>query len=790
MLLRRAFILGAMCFGSTALAQVDVQVGSVQVRVRYNGQTPSSLGAACNFNHSIGGRFLGNLCDEQVTPNIAVGTYTVRLGYAFGSGDLVAPANVTIQPGATAQVTFEVAGAVGIAEGSVTLNGQLPGSGTGVCGTTNGKACQTVSSANNQFRLLLPAGSGNGQVWGSGCECITLKSFTFSVAAGAVTQVGTIDAQFGSLEVRVRYMGQLPSSLGAACMFNHTLGSRFLGNLCDSQTTGGVLAGTYTLRLGYAFGNGDIVPSQSVTIQPGATTVATFEVGGATGLVEGLVQLSGAPPGPGYGVCGTTNGKACQPVTNTAGQFKLLLPAGSGNGFVWGSGCECITVATFPFTVTAGATTSIGTVGTQSPGSLQVKVTYKGLPPSATGAGCMFNHELAGHGFLGNLCDEATTGNIKPGNYTLRLGYAFGGYLLSPVPVSITSGAKTTVTFEVGGVVGVVKGEVLVNGQPPQSGYGVCGTTNGKSCQPFSAGSGKFKLLLPAGSGTGIVWGSSCECITVGTFAFSVVAGQETDIGNPLDSTPPTTTAGNVPSGWSNAPVTVTLNAQDNTGGSGVKQVSYSLSGAQTGSATVPGATANIAITANGTTTITYFATDNANNVESTKTAVVRVDTVKPVVLVPASPVVVDAVLNATGAVAVYSASATDNLTPSPQLVCAPLSGGTFALGSTTVTCTATDLAGNAQTASFTVVVRSPSQQTQDLKTLLSQMQLGNQYNPLSKKLDNALASLNKGNSGAACNELGAFINHVQAQSGKQISAADAAVLVQKAQQIKANLGC
>jgi hypothetical protein len=42
-------------------------------------------------------------------------------------------------------------------------------------------------------------------------------------------------------------------------------------------------------------------------------------------------------------------------------------------------------------------------------------------------------------------------------------------------------------------------------------------------------------------------------------------------------------------------------------------------------------------------------------------------------------------------------------------VVCSPLSGTTFPIGTTKVTCTATDEAGNSTTKSFNVVVRLPS---------------------------------------------------------------------------------
>src|SRR5438128_4616652 len=57
-------------------------------------------------------------------------------------------------------------------------------------------------------------------------------------------------------------------------------------------------------------------------------------------------------------------------------------------------------------------------------------------------------------------------------------------------------------------------------------------------------------------------------------------------------------------------------------------------------------------------------------------------------------------------AVATYTATATDNCTtPPPTVMCTPPSGSTFAKGTTTVTCTATDGAGNTSMCTFTVTV-------------------------------------------------------------------------------------
>ena len=61
---------------------------------------------------------------------------------------------------------------------------------------------------------------------------------------------------------------------------------------------------------------------------------------------------------------------------------------------------------------------------------------------------------------------------------------------------------------------------------------------------------------------------------------------------------------------------------------------------------------------------------------------------------------------SAAGAVVTFSASATDIVDGSVAVSCTPASGSTFAPGTTTVNCTATDAAGNTASGSFTVSVK------------------------------------------------------------------------------------
>ncbi|MFO1370942.1 MAG: HYR domain-containing protein [Candidatus Competibacteraceae bacterium] len=78
-------------------------------------------------------------------------------------------------------------------------------------------------------------------------------------------------------------------------------------------------------------------------------------------------------------------------------------------------------------------------------------------------------------------------------------------------------------------------------------------------------------------------------------------------------------------------------------------------------------------------------------------------DTTPPVLNLPAD-ITVEAT-SPSGAAVTYSASATDDVDGPVPVKCAPASGSTFPIGTTTVSCTATDNAGNQASGSFKVKV-------------------------------------------------------------------------------------
>jgi hypothetical protein len=105
-----------------------------------------------------------------------------------------------------------------------------------------------------------------------------------------------------------------------------------------------------------------------------------------------------------------------------------------------------------------------------------------------------------------------------------------------------------------------------------------------------------------------------------------------------------------------------------------------------------------------GTTLVQCTATDAHSNVGRGSFNVTVQDTTPPDLTVPADKTV--EATSASGAVVTYTTSATDLVDGPVTPVCAPASGATFALGTTTVQCTATDAHLNQSHGSFLVNVR------------------------------------------------------------------------------------
>jgi hypothetical protein len=114
-------------------------------------------------------------------------------------------------------------------------------------------------------------------------------------------------------------------------------------------------------------------------------------------------------------------------------------------------------------------------------------------------------------------------------------------------------------------------------------------------------------------------------------------------------------------------------------------------------------------------TGVTCTATDSAGNTETDSTVVLVVDTMPPALTLPA-PITVDAGPAGTASVS-FGASALDLVSGTVPVVCSPASGSPFAVGTTTVDCSAADALDNVGHGSFTVTVR-PQQNTPPVVTV------------------------------------------------------------------------
>jgi parallel beta-helix repeat protein len=106
-----------------------------------------------------------------------------------------------------------------------------------------------------------------------------------------------------------------------------------------------------------------------------------------------------------------------------------------------------------------------------------------------------------------------------------------------------------------------------------------------------------------------------------------------------------------------------------------------------------------------GTTTVTWTVIDDMGNSATANQSVVVSDSDAPVVTVPANKTV-EATAPQGSIVAYSGQSATDAIEGLMTPVCMPASGSTFPLGTTTVTCTATDNEGNSGSAAFMIKVQ------------------------------------------------------------------------------------
>jgi len=275
----------------------------------------------------------------------------------------------------------------------------------------------------------------------------------------------------------------------------------------------------------------------------------------------------------------------------------------------------------------------------------------------------------------------------------------------------------------------------------------------------------------------------------VGNEFVAIAAGGAHSLAITLDVTPPTTTL--TTSGthgtndWYTSNVLVTLSAIDNVGGSGLPKTEYNLDNTAWIPYTLP-----FTISDEGTTTVNYRSTDNAGNVEETKSNTVKIDKTLPEVSITTP---IDGATYIQHEVILADWSVSDSISGIATQSGTVPSGSaidTAMVGTKTFTVTATDYASNQNTISVTYIIESPAESTKDIIDDIKELNLPKgTENSLTSKLQNAIDALNRGNTDAAIIKLEAFISEVRAQQCKKIPCDKADELIAMAQRIIDSIG-
>jgi hypothetical protein len=166
------------------------------------------------------------------------------------------------------------------------------------------------------------------------------------------------------------------------------------------------------------------------------------------------------------------------------------------------------------------------------------------------------------------------------------------------------------------------------------TGWNVTPVTVTLSAADYSGSASTFYRLGPSGSFS--IYNPAAKPIVTADGTTTVEYSSTDGAGNVeatksamvhIDTTAPSTTANGIPSGWSKSAVTVDFSPSDATSGmsGGAARTEFSTNGGATWSSGT-----SSTITAQGATALHYRSTDAAGNIETAKTATVKIDGGKP----------------------------------------------------------------------------------------------------------------------------------------------------------------
>ena len=403
---------------------------------------------------------------------------------------------------------------------------------------------------------------------------------------------------------------------------------------------------------GSSFPFGSTIVSCSATDAHGNSSAGSF-----------AVTLASAPPPPGPNPLDIT-----AEATSTAGA-KVLFRAGTGEDDTGRTGVGC--------TPASGSLFPLGSTTVQCPSATFIVTIVDTTPPAL------------------DLPGTVTATSSTP----VAVSYSVSATDLVDGPVSVACTPPSGSTFDVGSTTVSCSAtdahgnnatgsfSVLVSPAPPPTPNpnDVVAEATGPSgavvtYPPTFDSGGRLVVCTPPSGSLFPLGETTVQCDNSTTFTVTVV-----------DTTPPTL----------NLPGPLTLEATSAAGATGT--FTATATDLVDGSVLVSCAPPSGSTFPLGGTTVSCTAADAAGNAATGSFTVTVVDTTPPTLNLPA-PLTLEAT-SAAGATGTFTATATDLVDGSVPVSCAPSSGSTFPLGVTTVSCSASDTAGNGATGSFTVTV-------------------------------------------------------------------------------------
>lgn len=369
-------------------------------------------------------------------------------------------------------------------------------------------------------------------------------------------------------------------------------------------------------------------------------------------------------------------------------------------------------------------------------------------------------------------------------------------------PTSLFVGTTDTYTISIGGT-----GLCFVSGWIDWNQNGVFGDTSSELILPgvpvpTVAEAVPYSVTVPPDAVAGQTYARfRCGTGIVVSPVGEIAGGEVEDYAITVlrDDSAPTTTASATANGntytfgeWTRFDVEVTLSAED-ADGIGADQIYYSVNDAtcddpMDSSCNVY--TGPFMLTTDGEHTVRFFSVDAATNIEAVNSVIVRIDKTAPTLTLPSD--ITQDPTGPSGAVIPFVATANDALDPSPELVCTPPSNSLFPIGTTIVTCTATDHAGNQASGTFTVTIngvvdlfgslRAQIQATKTETSIKNQMLT---YTSIAEGFAKA------GQSSLSCLQLHSLDLYIRSQvSRRRITQQDANLLYTHTAHIRSVLGC